>query len=69
MASGYTFGEVHDSWVGTLTENGVPDIIANIPTMPPAYLWSIYSDLSELPMEDRPQYYPLFELRHDLCGE
>ncbi|WP_167527627.1 NHL domain-containing protein [Desulfosarcina alkanivorans] len=69
VGSGYTFGETHDGWVGDLTEHGIPDVIANIPSMPPAYLWSIYKDLSELPIDERPQNFPLFEMRHDLCGK
>jgi hypothetical protein len=36
-----TMGYIHDSWVGDLTEAGVPDLIANIPTMPPAYVAAV----------------------------
>lgn len=37
LPGGYTFGEVHDDFVG-LTENlGIPDSLTNIPSMLPMY--------------------------------
>jgi RHS repeat-associated protein len=66
LGSGRTFSENHDALVDALTNNGVPDIIANIPTIIPAYIGSIAQDISELPPEDRPKF-PLLEIRFDLC--
>jgi hypothetical protein len=34
VPAGRTFGELHDSLVDVLTRAGVPDVLANIPTMP-----------------------------------
>jgi hypothetical protein len=68
IGSGYTFGENHDKWVGVLTQNGVPDILANIPSMPVAYVYSVYMDFSELPIDQRPEFIPILEVKHDICG-
>jgi hypothetical protein len=38
IPAGRTLGEVHDALVDTLTKLGVPDIVANVPTMPGAYM-------------------------------
>jgi RHS repeat-associated protein len=37
MPAGYTFGEMHDSFVGAATKAGIPDWLVNIPSMIPAY--------------------------------
>lgn len=63
VGSGYTFGDVHDSWVKNLTDEGVPDIIANIPTMLPAYTYSICRDISQMSPENRPKNFPIIEIR------
>jgi len=40
-----TLGENHDQLVDYLRDNGVPDLLANIPTMPPAYVYSVGEEL------------------------
>jgi len=37
VPAGYTFGEMHDSFVGAATNAGIPDLLINIPSMIPAY--------------------------------
>lgn len=34
VPAGHTFGELHDAGGDRLTENGWPDLLANVPTMP-----------------------------------
>jgi RHS repeat-associated protein len=63
VGSGRTLGEIHDPLVDNLKDAGVPDAIANIPTMLPAYLYGITKDICELPPEERPPYFPLLEVR------
>jgi len=41
----HTLGENHDQLVDYLTDRGVPDWLANIPTMPPAYVYSVGEEL------------------------
>nr|WP_321402208.1 RHS repeat-associated core domain-containing protein [uncultured Desulfobacter sp.] len=67
VASGYTFGETHDSWVEYLTDQGYLDTLVNIPTMPAAYVWSIFKDNAELPSDQRPKLFPIIEIKFDLC--
>ncbi len=62
VGSGRTFGELHDAWVNSLTNAGVPDPLANVPTMLPAYLEAIRRDFSELPPEDRPDDFRILEI-------
>lgn len=42
VPAGQTLAEIHDPLVGKLTSAGLPDIIANIPTMPLAYIAAGY---------------------------
>ena len=58
IASGYTLAEIHDNWVDVLTNKGIPDIMANVPTMIPAYYCAVYNDNSKLPAEKRPINFP-----------
>jgi len=37
VPAGYTFGELHDSFVGMATGAGLPDWLVNIPSMPTVY--------------------------------
>ncbi|MEK2645513.1 RHS repeat domain-containing protein [Bdellovibrio sp. BCCA] len=41
IPAGYTFGQSHDTFVDWATSKGVPDWLANIPSMIPAYVYSI----------------------------
>lgn len=63
VASGYTFGETHNKWVEDLTDRGFPDPLVNVPTMAPAYFCAIYKDNSKLPSEQRPENFPIIEVR------
>lgn len=63
VGSGYTFGDTHDSWVESLTDAGIPDVLANIPTMIPAYTYSICKDISEMPVDSRPKHFSVIEMR------
>ena len=63
VGSGWEFGNNHDQLVGTVTDWGVPDPIINIPSMLPVYLYSIASDMCEMSPEERPDYFPLIEIR------
>ena len=44
----HTFGANHDRLVGYLTGAGVPDLIANVPTMSMVYMLSIYQEVGGL---------------------
>jgi hypothetical protein len=37
VPAGYTFGEMHDTFVDAATRAGIPDLLANIPSMIPMY--------------------------------
>jgi RHS repeat-associated protein len=67
VGSGYTFGQAHDALVDYLTSHYVPDPIANIPTMVPAYLWAITKDMSTLSDDQKPNYFPIIEIRFGTC--
>ena len=41
VPAGYTFGQMHDELVTNLTNAGVPDWLANIPSMIPEYIAAI----------------------------
>ncbi|MFZ4404215.1 MAG: hypothetical protein ACOYOK_08960 [Pseudobdellovibrionaceae bacterium] len=41
VPAGYTFGESHDSFVDWAKSKGVPDVLANIPSMIPLYVYSV----------------------------
>lgn len=41
VPAGRTLGEVHDPLVDALTRAGVPDVLANVPTMPSAYAGAV----------------------------
>ena len=41
VPAGRTMAEIHDPLVGALTRAGVPDFIANVPTMLPSYVAAI----------------------------
>lgn len=63
VGSGWEFGNNHDEFVGTTTGLGLPDWLMNIPSMPPIYLYSILEDMCELSPEDRPEWFPLLEIK------
>ena len=46
IPGGYTFGQVHDRVVGELLDQGFPDLIANVPTMPLAYAYALTDELA-----------------------
>ena len=43
----HTFGAIHDSWVDDLVKRGWVDSLANIPTMPVAYLEATLMNLAQ----------------------
>jgi len=45
VPAGYTFGEMHDSFVDAATGVGFPDWLVNIPTMPFVYPVAIYKEV------------------------
>jgi len=45
VPAGYTFGEMHDSFVEAATLAGVPDLIANVPSMPFVYVAAALKEL------------------------
>ncbi len=45
VPGGYTFGQIHDQLVGDLTGAGVPDLFANVPSMPLPYAWALSYEL------------------------
>ena len=45
VPAGHTFASMHDSLVGILTNNSIPDWLANIPTMPAAYAYAFTNEL------------------------
>jgi RHS repeat-associated protein len=49
------FAVVHDDWVDSLTSWGVPDWLANIPTMPAAYVYA-FSETSYSQFQDLLNY-------------
>jgi RHS repeat-associated protein len=46
IPAGYSFGQNHDAFVDWATSKGVPDGIANIPSMIPLYLYSLKLEVS-----------------------
>ena len=53
---GRTLGEIHDPLVGALTRAGVPDLLANVPTIFPAYTAAIALEiLRSMGLEKQPQ--------------
>ena len=56
VPAGRTMAEVHDTLVDKLTSNGIPDSIANVPTMLPAYGAGIaWEMLRSLGLKKQPQ--------------
>jgi hypothetical protein len=45
VIAGYTFGLNHDRLVAQLTNLGIPDVIANVPSMPLAYVVSYFQEM------------------------
>ena len=45
VPGGYTFGQIHDQFNGDLVNAGVPDLLANVPTMPICYAWALGYEL------------------------
>lgn len=64
VGSGWEFGNKHDAFVDKATRCGVPDPIINVPSMVPVYVYSIIKDLSEMPLESKPGYFPFLEIRY-----
>ena len=48
VPAGRTLAEIHDPLVDALKRAGLPDVIANIPTMPAAYVAASYLELLRL---------------------
>jgi len=56
VPAGRTLGEIHDPLVAVLTRAGVPDLLANKPTMPSSYLAAIALEiLRSLGIEKQPE--------------
>jgi RHS repeat-associated protein len=45
IPAGWTFGHNHDAFVGFATGMGIPDLLANIPSMPALYIFSVMQEL------------------------
>ena len=45
VPAGYTFGEMHDNFVGVATSGGIPDWIANVPSMFSMYGMAVSKEL------------------------
>ena len=45
VPAGYTFGQMHDSFVDSATKAGVPDLIANIPSMPVVFVAAVFTEI------------------------
>ncbi len=45
MPAGYTFGVMHDNFVGAAVGAGIPDWLANIPTMIPVFVVSVATEV------------------------
>jgi RHS repeat-associated protein len=55
VPAGHTFAVMHDAFVGELWDAGVPDLIANIPTMPLVYVMAVLQELdNSLPKPQEP---------------
>jgi hypothetical protein len=63
VGSGGQFGKDHDGFVDGAKKCGIPDPLINIPSMLPVYLYTITKDLSEMPIESRPDDFPLLKIR------
>ncbi len=62
VPAGYTFGQLHDAFVGVATEAGVPDSMINIPSMLPVFQVAQSVELlRSLGILDQPQ--PPIELK------
>ena len=49
VPAGHTFSTNHDNFVDYAIRNGVPDLIVNIPSMLPIYLYSVGQELLNTP--------------------
>jgi hypothetical protein len=49
VPAGHTFATNHDNFVGAAERLGVPDIISNVPSMLPIYLYSVGQELINTP--------------------
>jgi RHS repeat-associated protein len=45
VPAGYTFGQLHDAFVGAATGAGFPDWLVNIPSMPSAYRQALITEV------------------------
>jgi RHS repeat-associated protein len=45
VPAGHTFGAMHDSAVGNMRSNGIPDWIANVPSMPGIYMAAVLREI------------------------
>ena len=45
VPAGRTFGEMHDSFVNAATGAGIPDWLANIPSMTPTYAAAVGKEM------------------------
>lgn len=45
VPAGYTFGEMHDSFVDRATKAGVPDLLANVPSMPFVFVGAFFTEI------------------------
>jgi RHS repeat-associated protein len=56
VPAGYTFGGMHDSFVDMATQAGVPDLLANVPSMPFVYVAAFFTEiLRSLGIIDQPE--------------
>ncbi len=47
VPGGHTFASMHDNFVGSMTELGLPDWLVNIPSMAPAYLAALATETAD----------------------
>jgi RHS repeat-associated protein len=44
VPAGYTMAQIHDKWVQSLTDAGMPDVLANTPTIQAAYYVAVIKE-------------------------
>ena len=62
IAYGWQFGYEHDNFVDKYGQC-LPDLIVNIPSMPPVYIYTLIKERAALPLGDRPTNFPILEIR------
>ena len=58
VPAGHTFGTNHDAFVELMVDQiGIPDVMVNIPSMPPIYIFSVVQEMINTPYRVVDKYF------------